>query len=88
MWWCSNYVNTARTLFNHYGHSAPILGIDVDFVYNVSVISRSRTIDSVKFRSFLNIVYRDYIRHCNCYYMATSIHKLLIHDADANNYLY
>lgn len=62
----SNNGNTARTFYDHYSHSASILGIDVEFVYNVSVIlqviSSSRSIDSVKFRSFCHKVYREYQR--------------------------
>lgn len=85
----SNNGNTARKFFTNYAHSASILGLDVDFVYNLYVIlqliTSNRKFDLEKFRSFCFNTYIKYTDLYNWYPIPTSWHKVLIHGADIIN---
>lgn len=76
----SNNGNTARKFFSNYSHSASILGIDIELVYNMyvilQVISSSHLIDVEKFRSFCLKVYYDYIAKYKWYPFPTTVHKI------------
>ncbi|XP_065675290.1 uncharacterized protein LOC136091543 [Hydra vulgaris] len=79
----SNDGNTARRAFANYQSTAKILKVDETLLFYFYIIlvtlSSGFEIDTVKFKEFCITALKLYISKYSWYYMAQSVHKILVH---------
>nr|XP_047136292.1 uncharacterized protein LOC124813385 [Hydra vulgaris] len=79
----SNDGNTARRAFANYQSTAKILKVDETLLFYFYIIlvtlSSEFEIDTVKFKEFCITALKLYISKYSWYYMAQSVHKILVH---------
>ena len=82
----SNDGNTSRRAFAVYEQTAEILGIDQNLIFRFYIIlvtlSSGYEIDCLKFKDYCFDTFRLYVSLYPWYYMAQSVHKVLIHGHD------